>query len=168
VILPALIQYNPTHNEGRTMFTELMPLLRKRRLLLTISLVEGDTIRATVVPQKASETDDNALTTPLAITGTAEELDRDLPQQLVEFTGAHLQLQTTLASAKAEMDAAAKAAREEARKKSSKPSVSTTPTTPVAQAAAPVPREPEAPSLFAQQVPSEMTSADEEEAGEAS
>ena len=150
------------------MFTELMPLLRKRRLLLTISLVEGDTIRATVVPQKASETDANALTTPLAITGTAEELDRDLPQQLVEFTGAHLQLQTTLASAKAEMDAAAKAAREEARKKSSKPSVSTTPTTPVAQAAAPVPREPEAPSLLAQQVPSEMTSADEEEAGEAS
>ena len=97
------------------MFTELMPLLRKRRLLLTISLVEGDTIRATVVPQKASDTEDNALTTPLAITGTAEELDRDLPQQLVEFTGAHLQLQTTLASAKAEMDAAAKAAREEAR-----------------------------------------------------
>jgi hypothetical protein len=53
------------------MFTELMPLLRKRRLLLTISLVEGDTIRATVVPQKASDTEDNALTTPLAITGTA-------------------------------------------------------------------------------------------------
>jgi len=25
------------------------------------------------------------ITTPLAITGTAEELDRDLPQQLVEF-----------------------------------------------------------------------------------
>jgi PRTRC genetic system protein E len=61
------------------MFTELMPLLRKRRLLLTISLVEGDTIRATVVPQKACDTEDNALTTPLAITGTAEELDRDLP-----------------------------------------------------------------------------------------
>ena len=32
------------------MFTELMPLLRKRGLLLTISLVEGDTIRATVLP----------------------------------------------------------------------------------------------------------------------
>src|SRR5664279_1201412 len=32
-------------------------------------LVEGDTIRATVVPQKASDTEDNALTTPLAITG---------------------------------------------------------------------------------------------------
>src|SRR5271165_4886609 len=126
------------------MFTELMPLLRKRRLLLTISLVEGDTIRATVVPQKTSDTEDNALTTPLAITGTAEELDRELPQQLVEFTGAHLQLQTTLASAKAEMDAAAKAARDEARKKASKPSVSTSPATQATSAATTGSREPEA------------------------
>jgi PRTRC genetic system protein E len=148
------------------MFTELMPLLRKRRLLLTISLFEGDTIRATVVPQKASGTEDNALTTPLAITGTAEELDRDLPQQLVEFTGAHLQLQTTLVSAKAEMEAAAKAAREEARKKISKPSSVTSPAIP-ATPAVPIAREPEAPSLFAQQAPSEATAA-EEEGGEAS
>ena len=130
------------------MFAELMPLLRKRRLLLTISLVEGDTIRATVVPQKASETEDNAITAPLAITGTAEELDRELPQQLVEFTGAHLQLQSTLASAKAEMDAAAKAAREEARRKTSKPSSTTSPATP---AAPPTPPEPEPPPLFAPQ-----------------
>jgi PRTRC genetic system protein E len=147
------------------MFVELMPLLRKRRLLLTISLVEGDTIRATVVPQKASDTEDNALTTPLAITGTTEELDRDLPQQLVEFTGAHLQLQTTLASAKAEMDAAAKAAREEARKKTSKPSTASSPTAP---AAAPAPREPEAPSLFAPQAQPETRAAEEEEGGETS
>ena len=124
------------------MFSELMPLLRKRGALLTISLVEGDTIRATVVPQKASDTEDNALTTPLAITGTAEELDRDLPQQLVEFTGAHLQLQTTLASAKAEMEAAAKAAREEARKKTSKPS-SDSQRQASATSGAPVTREPE-------------------------
>jgi PRTRC genetic system protein E len=144
------------------MFTELMPLLRKRRLLLTISLVEGDTIRATVVPQKASDNEDNALTTPLAITGTAEELDRDLPQQLVEFTGAHIQLQSTLASAKSEMEAAAKAAREEARKKASKPSVSTSPATPATPVAAPVGREPESPSLFAQEAPSKTTAAEEE------
>ena len=85
------------------MFTELMPLLRKCRLIFTMSLVEGDTIRATVLPQKSCETEDNAVTTPLAITGTAEELDRDLPQQLVEFVGAHLQLQSTLASAKASL-----------------------------------------------------------------
>lgn len=116
------------------MFTELMPLLRKRRLIITISLVEGDTIRATVLPHKASETDDNAVTTPLAITGTADELDRDLPQQLVEFVGAHLQLQSTLTSAKADMDAAAKVARDEVRKKTTKPSTATNPGAPLAQA----------------------------------
>src|ERR1022692_3169491 len=135
------------------MFTELMPLLPKLRLLLTSSLVEGDTIRATVVPQKASDTEDNALTTPLAITGTAEELDRDLPQQLVEFTGGHLQLQSTLASAKAEMDAAAKAAREEARKKTSKPSSVSSPTTQSTPATTTARPETQAPSLFAPAAP---------------
>jgi len=146
------------------MFTELMPLLRKRGLLLTVSLVEGDTLRATVVPQKASDNEDNAVTTPLAITGTAEELDRDLPQQLVEFTGAHLQLQSTLASAKADMDAAAKAAREEARKKTSKPSGTANTTAP----ATPVAKEPEAPSLFASEEHIETTAAEHEEGGEPS
>jgi PRTRC genetic system protein E len=129
------------------MFTELMPLLRKRGLLLTISIVEGETLRATVLPQKTSEADDKAMTTPLAITGTAEELDRDLPHQLIEFVGAHLQLQSTLASAKADMDAAAKAAREEVRKKATKPSTPTKPSGPEIPAKA----EPESePSLFAQ------------------
>jgi PRTRC genetic system protein E len=128
------------------MFAELMPLLRNRRLLLTIALVEGDAIRATVVPQKSSETEDGAITTPLAITGTAEELDRELPGQLVSFVGSHLQLQSTLATAKAEMDAAAKAAREEARKRAAKPS--TTASTPNP---APEPAAPEPPPLFAKQ-----------------
>lgn len=132
------------------MFMELMPLLRKRGLIFTIALVEGETIRATVLPQKSTDTDNNAITTPLAITGTAEELDRDLPQQLVEFIGAHLQLQSTLASAKTEMEAAAKAAREEARKKTSKPSTAAlgTSSAPAQAAAAEPKREPE-PSLFA-------------------
>jgi PRTRC genetic system protein E len=135
------------------MFAELIPLLRKRRLLLTVSLVEGETIRVTVVPQKVSETEDDALRTPLAITGTAEELDRELPRQLVEFTGAHLELQSTLATAKAEIDAAAKAAREEARKKSAKPSSTANSTV---QPATPTPPEPEPPPLFAQQAQSEV------------
>jgi PRTRC genetic system protein E len=143
------------------MFIELMPLLRKRRLLLTVSLIAGDTIRATVVLQKTSETEDNALTTPLAITGTAEELDRDLPQQLVEFTGAHLQLQSTLASAKAEMEAAAKAAREEARKKTTKPAGTINQTSQATPAATPVRPEPDPPSLFASPAPAEATAAQE-------
>lgn len=116
------------------MFTELMPLLRKRGLLITISLVEGDTLRATVLPQKSTAAEGIAMTTPLAITGTAEDLDRDLPHQLTEFVGAHLQLQRTLASAKEDMDAAAKAAREEARKKTSKPTTLTKASVPDAPA----------------------------------
>lgn len=133
------------------MFTELMPLLRKRGLLLTVSLVEGDTVRATVLPQKPADTDEKAVTTPLAITGTVEELDRDLPQQLIEFVGAHLQLQSTLASAKADMEAAAKAAREDSRKKSSKPSTATTPSNSSAPSApvSPEPQHEPEPSLFA-------------------
>jgi PRTRC genetic system protein E len=138
------------------MFTELMPLLRKRRLLLTIALVEGETIRATVVPQKTSDTEDNALTTPLAITGNAEELDRELPRQLVEFTGAHLELQTTLTTAKAEIDTAAKAAREEARKKVAKSSA-TGPA--VTQSSPPAP---EPPPLFAQRALSEPVTIQED------
>jgi PRTRC genetic system protein E len=145
-----------------------MPLLRKRRLLLTISVVEGDTIRATVVPQKASDTDDNALTTPLAITGTAEELDRDLSQQLVEFTGAHLQLQSTLASAKADMDAAAKAAREEVRKKTPKPSGTANSTALATLVTTSIAKEPEAPSLFASEERIETTAEEREEGGEPS
>ena len=145
------------------MFTELMPLLRKRRLLLTISPVEGDTIRATVVPQKCSETEDNAITTPLAITGTAEELDRELPGQLVDFVGAHLQLQSTLATAKAEMDAAAKAARDEARKKAVKPT--TTPAAANAPKPAPEPPAPEAPPLFAQQAEAQTAPIEDEGGG---
>jgi PRTRC genetic system protein E len=143
------------------MFIELMPLLRKRRLLLTLSLVDGDTIRVTVTPQRASEAEDAAVTTPLALTGTAEELDRELAQQLVEFTGAHLRLQSTLATAKSEIDAAAKAAREEARKKIAKPS---NPTNVTAVTAAPTTPGPEPPPLFAQ-ASFEMNSEMEEAGG---
>ena len=49
------------------MFTEVMPLLQKRRLLLSISPADGERIRVTLIPQKVTETEDNAITTPLAI-----------------------------------------------------------------------------------------------------
>ena len=146
------------------MFIELLPLLRKRGLLLTISLVEGDVLRATVLPQKASDADDKSTTTPLAITGTAEELDRDLPQQLIEFVGAHLQLQSTLASAKADMDAAANAAREEARKKTTKPTLPAKASVPEAPAKAE--SEPEAP-LFANSDQAHTAAVQQQEGGAA-
>jgi PRTRC genetic system protein E len=101
------------------MFQELMPLLRQRSLVLTLSWVSADEICVNVIPQrlKSAEKDDNdALTTPLSLTGTAIELDQDLPKHLVEFVGAHIELSSTLKSAKQQMDAAAKSAKEASRK----------------------------------------------------
>jgi PRTRC genetic system protein E len=100
------------------MFKELAPLLRQRAVLLTLTHLEDDEIRVNVVPQKIKDSENTALTTPLTVTGTAEELDRDLPSTLVNFVGAHLGLKNTLDRVKEEMDLAAKAAQAEARSKS--------------------------------------------------
>src|SRR5580658_1014844 len=100
------------------MFKELAPYLRQRAVLLTVTHIEEDKIRVNIIPQKLKDGENAALTTPLTLTGTAEELDRDLPATLVDFVAAHLQLRNTLDRAKAEMDAAAKAAQAEARSKS--------------------------------------------------
>ena len=100
------------------MFKELAPYLRQRAVLLTVTHLEGEQIRVNIVPQKVKDGENAALTTPLTVTGTAEELDRDLPATVVNFVAAHLELKNTLDRAKAEMDAAAKAAQAEARSKS--------------------------------------------------
>ena len=100
------------------MFKELAPLLRQRAVLLTLTHLEDEQIRVNVIPQKIKDSENAALTTPLSVTGTSEELDRDLPSTLVNFVGAHLGLKNTLDRVKEEMDAAAKAAQVEARSKS--------------------------------------------------
>jgi PRTRC genetic system protein E len=100
------------------MFKELAPYLRQRAVLLTVTHLEEDQIRVNVIPQKIKDGENAALTTPLSVTGTAEELDRDLPLTLVNYVGAHLGLKNTLDRVIEEMDAAAKAAHAEARSKS--------------------------------------------------
>ncbi len=99
------------------MFKELAPYLRQRAVLLTVTHIEDDQIRVNIIPQKLKDGENAALTTPLTVTGTADELDNDLPTTLVNFVSAHLQLRNTLDRAKAEMDAAAKTAQAEARSK---------------------------------------------------
>lgn len=99
------------------MFKELAPYLRQRAVLLTVTHLGEDQIRVNVIPQKLKDGENAALTTPLTVSGTADELDRDLPATLVNFVSAHLELRNTLDRAKAEMDAAAKTAQAEARSK---------------------------------------------------
>ena len=99
------------------MFKELVPVLRDRAVLLTVTLVDADQIRVNIVPKKLKDGDNDALTTPLSVTGTGEDLDAELSKTIISFVGSHLQMKNTLEKAKAEMDAASKAAQAEARAK---------------------------------------------------
>jgi PRTRC genetic system protein E len=80
------------------MFTELAPLLADRTLLLTLSAASGGIIRVNVIPKSRNETDpaEKALVTPLSVTGTAAELDRDFPAQLTGYTQSILETDSTL------------------------------------------------------------------------
>ena len=100
------------------MFQQLVPLLRQRSVLLTVTSLEEDQIRVNVLPKKLADGENPALTTPMSFTGTAAELDAQLPDAIVSFVASHLELKNTLDRAKEEMAAAAKAAQDEARNKS--------------------------------------------------
>jgi PRTRC genetic system protein E len=95
-------------------FVELMPLLKERRLLITVARVD-EKVKVNVIPAKVKEGEDHALTTPLTFTGSAEELDSELGRHLASYVDSHLALGSTLAEATAEMDAAAKAARQKVK-----------------------------------------------------
>ena len=117
------------------MFKELAPVLRHRAVLMTITSTEDDQIRVNVVPKKLKDDENKALTTPITVTGTAEELDAELGPTLVDFVASHLQLKNTLVQAKADMEAAAKVAQTEARSKSKTPINKETPSTSAAKPA---------------------------------
>ena len=80
------------------MFTELAPLLADRTLLLTLSAAPGGIIRVNVVPKCRNDKDaaENALATPLSVTGTAADLDRDFPAQLTGYAQNILETGSTL------------------------------------------------------------------------
>ena len=137
------------------MFKELVPILRNRAVLMTATALDDDQIRVNVVPKKMKDGDHDALTTPLSVTGTAEELDTQLAATLVGFVASHLQMKNALEKAKADMDAATKAAQAEARAKSkitpnrTPTKVDTAPATTVVQTTEPAKPAPAKPaSLF--------------------
>ena len=101
------------------MFTELMPLLKQRVLILTISRVDDELICVSVIPKKRDDAADEnaALTIPLALTGKPEELDRDLPEQLSVFAESVIKTASNLEQLKAEHAAAIKAVDAENRKR---------------------------------------------------
>ena len=114
----------PTFKQGRrvnTVFTELMPLLRQRAVMITISDVGQGLLRVNIIPRKlvvdGSSDENTALTTPLSITGKAEELDRELPGQLATFTESIARTGSNLDELKTQHAAAVKALEAENKKK---------------------------------------------------
>jgi PRTRC genetic system protein E len=95
-----------------------MRLLGERTVMITAARVNQNSIRVNFIPSRKKEDENAALATPLSFSGTPEELDRDLGSILASYVDENLRLQSTLTEAKAEMEAAAKAAREQTRAKS--------------------------------------------------
>lgn len=103
------------------MFTELLPLLKDRTLMLIIAGVSDETLRVNVIPQqrksgKENDTAENALTSPLTITGTAEELDREFAEQIAAFRGSLDRLKSNLGEIESAHAVALKTVEEERRK----------------------------------------------------
>ncbi len=100
------------------MFIELLPILRNRPLMLTLALVGDNAIRVNVIPKRTKDSDsgDDALTTPLTVTGAPDELDREFAGQLVGFTEAFVRLGSNLAEIEAAHATAIKAVEAEKKK----------------------------------------------------
>jgi len=100
------------------MFVELLPILKNRPLMLTLALVDANAIRVNVIPKRLKDSDsgDDALTTPLTVTGTPDELDREFAGQLVGFTDAFVKLGSNLAEIEAAHATAVKSVEAEKKK----------------------------------------------------
>lgn len=101
------------------MFTELMPLLKQRVVMITVSDIGEGLLRVNVIPRKldGSSDENGALTAPLSITGKADELDRELPGQLASFTESVTKTGSNLDELKTQHAAAIKAVEAENKKK---------------------------------------------------
>ena len=100
------------------MITELVPLLKQRVVMITVSDVGEGVLRVNVIPRKLDADSDQkqALTTPLSITGSAEELDRELPGLLASFTESVIKTGSNLDELRTQHAAAVKAVEAENKK----------------------------------------------------
>jgi PRTRC genetic system protein E len=85
--------------------------------MVIVSKADDQHLTVSVVPKRMKESESPALSTPLCCTGTAEELDRDLPSHLQQFVAGQVTLSNNLAQIQREREEAEKAAREELKKK---------------------------------------------------
>jgi PRTRC genetic system protein E len=99
------------------MFIELTPILKERVVMITASDIGNGFLRVNVIPKSLGTDDNPALTTPLTLTGTPEELDRELAAQLASFSESIVKAGSNLETLKTEHSAAVKAVEAENKKK---------------------------------------------------
>src|SRR6266853_2566451 len=117
----------PNDKENSTMTAEptglfqgLAPLLVNRTVIMTVAADGKGLLTLNVIPEKVKDDESDALTTALCITASPEELDRDLPAQLREFTDVHAKAASNIQKVKDELAAAEKAEREAADERRAK------------------------------------------------
>ena len=106
--------------EPTGLFQGLAPLLVNRTVIMTVAADGKGLLTLNVIPKKVKDDESDALTTALCITASAEELDRDLPAQLREFTDVHAKAASNIQKVKDELAAAEKAEREAADERRAK------------------------------------------------
>jgi PRTRC genetic system protein E len=100
------------------LFTQLLPLLAQRAVLITVSKIEeGERLQVNICPRQLKDGENQALTTPLSACGTATELDNELVAQVASFVAAQVGLHSNLSAIQRELAEAERLAREEAKKK---------------------------------------------------
>jgi PRTRC genetic system protein E len=121
------------------MFSELMPLIERRTITITVAALNEGHIRVNVVPAASAEDSKvnekigysnkdkiaqipesaiHALTTPLSLTGAPDEIDAQLAEQLKAFVDSHLALQQAVDRARGEIAEAVKAVEERDKNRS--------------------------------------------------
>jgi PRTRC genetic system protein E len=134
------------------MFKELLPLLEGRTMILTAAKI-GDALTVTIYPKRNGERDENPVgNTPLCVTGTAEELDHELPGLIAGYAEELGKFHSNLRQIMQELADAATAVAEAGKVKTGR-KPATAPAKPASKSAEPAEPPVAGPDLFTASMP---------------
>jgi PRTRC genetic system protein E len=134
------------------MFKELLPLIEGRTMILTAAKI-GDALTVTIYPKRNGEKDENPVgNTPLCVTGTAEELDHELPGLIAGYVEELGKFRDNLGQIRQQLADAATAAAEAAKVKTAR-KPATAPAKPASKSAEPAEPPVTGPDLFTTSMP---------------